>query len=468
MKVLKFGGTSIGTAERIRQLLPLVNDGERKIIVLSAMAGTTSKLEEIGKLLAEGQRPVAAALCEELREHYIAVTEDLFGKQGVRRISEDGTEPGKERKPDYQSKSDAAVKALASVNAIFSSLREFTLQEYSVRSEKSILAAGEMLSTELFHLYVRSQGEETTLLPALNFMRIDKDGEPDVYYIRENLEREMQTLGSEKLIITQGYICRNAFGEIDNLKRGGSDYTATLIGAAIKASEVQIWTDINGVHNNDPRYVSNTEVIRQLSYDEAAELAYFGAKILHPSSVLPVRGLNIPVILKNTMEPSDRGTVIGPVSNSTGYKAVAGKDGITVIRIKSDRMLLAYGFLRKIFEVFELFRTPIDMITTSEVAVSLTIDDTGRLEEISEELALLGRVEVDYNQSIICIVGNFIAEKAGTTPEIFNALSGIPLRMISYGGSRHNVSVVVDSNMKKEALNRLGSALFKDNGYERE
>lgn len=468
MKVLKFGGTSVGSAERIRQLLPLVSDGERKIVVLSAMAGTTSKLEEIGKLLAQGQKPVAAALCEELREHYIAVTEDLFGKQGVRRIIEEGTEPGKQAEPDYQSKSDAAEKAFAAVDAIFSSLREFTLQEYSVRSEKSILAAGEMLSTELFHLYVRSQGEEATLLPALNFMRIDKDGEPDAYYIRENLEREMQPLGAEKLIITQGYICRNAFGGIDNLKRGGSDYTATLIGAAIKASEVQIWTDINGVHNNDPRYVDNTQVIRQLSYDEAAELAYFGAKILHPSSVLPVRALNIPVILKNTMEPSDRGTVIGPESKSTGYKAVAGKDGITVIRIKSDRMLLAYGFLRKIFEVFELFRTPIDMITTSEVAVSLTIDDTGRLGEIREELALLGRVEVDHNQSIICIVGNFIAEKAGTTPEIFNALSGIPLRMISYGGSRHNVSVVVDNNMKKEALNRLGSALFKENGHERQ
>ncbi|MCA1756430.1 MAG: aspartate kinase [Bacteroidales bacterium] len=503
MKVLKFGGTSVGTAERIRQLLPLVNDGEKKIIVLSAMAGTTSKLEEIGKLLAQGHRPVAAALCEELREHYLAVTEELFGKNGGTRTTDYSLEPGadgkaekqaKEKKPvkrknqdkqgenltgdnenktDKQAetvtegKSEAAEKALASVNAIFSSLREFTLQEYSIRSEKSILAAGEMLSTELFHLYARSQGADATLVSALNFMRIDKDGEPDAFYIHENLEREMKSLEDKILIITQGYICRNAFGEIDNLKRGGSDYTATLIGAAIKVSEVQIWTDINGVHNNDPRYVRNTQVIRHLSYDEAAELAYFGAKILHPSSVLPVRALNIPVILKNTMEPSDRGTIIGPESKSTGYKAVAGKDGITVIRIKSDRMLLAYGFLRKIFEVFELFRTPIDMITTSEVAVSLTIDDTGRLEEIREELALLGRVEVDHNQSIICIVGNFIAETAGTTPEIFNALSGIPLRMISYGGSRHNVSVVVDSNMKTKALNRLGSTLFKENSDDR-
>jgi aspartate kinase len=292
-------------------------------------------------------------------------------------------------------------------------------------------------------------------------MRIDKDGEPDYFYIRENLQRELDKISNRKLIITQGFICRNSYGEVDNLKRGGSDYSASIIGAAILADEIQIWTDISGFHNNDPRFVEKTSVIRELSFDEAAELAYFGAKILHPSSVNPAREKGIPVRLKNTMEPDDEGTIISSSYISKGYKAVAAKDGITAVKIKSDRMLLAHGFLRKIFEVFEVYKTSIDMITTSEVAVSLTIDNTTQLDSIVKELQEFGQVEVDHGQTIICIVGDFIAEKSGTTLEIFNAMKGIPIRMISYGGSRHNVSLLIESKYKTEALKSLSKYLFK-------
>jgi aspartate kinase len=291
-------------------------------------------------------------------------------------------------------------------------------------------------------------------------MRIDKDGEPDSFYIEENIERELKNYQSENIIITQGFICRNAHGEIDNLKRGGSDFTASLIGAAINASEIQIWTDINGFHNNDPRFVENTKVIRELSFDEAAELAYFGAKILHPSSVNPAREKNIPVRLKNTMEPDDQGTLITSSSILQDYKAVAAKDGISVLRIRSDRMLMAYGFLRKVFEIFEAYRTPIDMITTSEVAVSITIDNSDFIKQIAKDLKELGTVEVEENQTIVCVVGDFRTEKTGSAPEIFEALNTIPLKMISYGGSPNSLSLLIDSSNKKEALRLLSKHLF--------
>jgi aspartate kinase len=291
-------------------------------------------------------------------------------------------------------------------------------------------------------------------------MRIDKDGEPDSFYIEENIERELKNYPSEKIIITQGFICRNAYGEIDNLKRGGSDFTASLIGAALKAKEIQIWTDINGFHNNDPRFVENTKVIRELSFDEAAELAYFGAKILHPSSVNPARERNIPVRLKNTMEPEDIGTLITSSSVLQDYKAVAAKDGISVLRIRSDRMLMAYGFLRKVFEIFEAYRTPIDMITTSEVAVSITLDNPEFIKQIAKDLKELGTVEVEENQTIICIVGDFRTEKTGSAPEIFEALNTIPLKMISYGGSPNSLSLLIDTSNKTEALRLLSKHLF--------
>lgn len=303
----------------------------------------------------------------------------------------------------------------------------------------------------------KEAGLSASLLPALNFMRIDKDGEPDRFYIEENLKRELKNHRRTDLIVTQGYICRNAYGEVDNLKRGGSDYSATIIGAVLNVSEIQIWTDINGLHNNDPRYVSGTRVILELSFDEAAELAYFGAKILHPSSVVPAREKGIPVRLKNCLQPDDKGTIISSTYKKQGYKAVAAKDGITVIKIKSDRMLQAYGFLRKIFEIY---RTAIDMITTSEVAVSLTIDDDTNLDEIVRDLKELGTVEVESNQTIICIIGDFIAERTGTTVELFHALKEIPLRMISYGGSRHNVSILTNGKYKAEALKSLNNQLF--------
>jgi aspartate kinase len=291
-------------------------------------------------------------------------------------------------------------------------------------------------------------------------MRIGKDGEPDAFYIEENIERELKNYTAEKIIITQGFICRNAYGEIDNLKRGGSDFTASLIGAAVNASEIQIWTDINGFHNNDPRFVKNTKVIRDLSFDEAAELAYFGAKILHPSSVNPAREKNIPVRLKNTMEPNDIGTLITSSSVLQDYKAVAAKDGISVLRIRSDRMLMAYGFLRKVFEIFEAYRTPIDMITTSEVAVSITIDNPEFIKQIAKDLDELGSVEVEENQSIICVVGDFRTERTGSAPEIFEALNTIPLKMISYGGSPNSLSLLIDTSNKTEALRLLSEHLF--------
>ncbi|TFH33846.1 MAG: aspartate kinase [Bacteroidia bacterium] len=436
MKVYKFGGTSAGSAERIKALLPLTINGDSKIVVLSAMAGTTNDLVRITELLFNSEKAVAAGLVEEMRQNYYNVVNDLLSKPEI--ISE----------------------GMELINCHFDHIRGFTLKDFSKGMARAIVAQGELISTALFRLYAVEQGIKATLLPALSYMRIDKDGEPDMYYITQNLKRELSGHIDSQLIITQGFICRNAFGEVDNLKRGGSDYTATIIGAAINAEEVQIWTDINGVHNNDPRYVENTSVIRQLSFDEAAELAYFGAKILHPSSVNPARMKNIPVRLKNTMEPKDEGTLIWTQGEGRGYKAVAAKDGISVVKIKSDRMLMAYGFLRKVFEIFEIYKTPIDMITTSEVAVSLTIDNIASIGRIVEELEQFGTVEVDRNQSIICIVGNFIAEEAGTTLEIFSALKDIPVRMISYGGSRHNVSIVVDSALKVAALKSLSANLF--------
>jgi aspartate kinase len=313
----------------------------------------------------------------------------------------------------------------------------------------------------LFYLLLQEREIKSVLLPALNFMRIDKDGEPDYFYIEENIKRELRKKASENIIITQGYICRNAVGEIDNLKRGGSDFTASIIGAALKVSEIQIWTDISGLHNNDPRFVENTKVIRELSFDEAAELAYFGAKILHPSSVNPAREKNIPVRLKNTMEPEDEGTLITSNSVLLDYKAVAAKDGISVLRIRSDRMLMAYGFLRKVFEIFEAYRTPIDMITTSEVSVSITIDNPQYLTQIAKDLRELGTVEVEENQTIICIVGDFRIDRTGSAPEIFLALNTIPLKMISYGGSPNSLSLLIDTTNKTKALRLLSKHLFE-------
>jgi len=433
---MKFGGTSVGSPDRMRAIIPLISDEERKIVVLSAMSGTTNSLIEIADLLYADKRDEASLKIEELREKYHNVVGDLYSTEDFRKSGHE------------------------LINSHFDYIRNFTLRVFTKLQEKAILAQGELISTSLFCNLLKEKQIPAVLLPALNFMRIDKDGEPDSFYIKENLKRELKPFQSENIIITQGFICRNAYGEIDNLKRGGSDFTASLLGAVLNVSEIQIWTDINGFHNNDPRFVEKTKVIRELSFDEAAELAYFGAKILHPSSVNPAREMNVPVRLKNTLEPEDEGTLITSNCVLKDYKAVAAKDGISVLRIKSDRMLMAYGFLRKVFEIFEAYKTPIDMITTSEVSVSLTIDNSEYINQIANDLKELGSVEIEQDQSILCIVGDFRTERTGSAPEIFEALNTIPLKMISYGGSPYSLSLLIDTSDKVKALNLLNKHLF--------
>lgn len=437
MKVIKFGGTSVGSPERMKKVADLVAN-ENAIVVLSAVSGTTNALTEIAQLLYKNERNLAKHSIQDLlKQYYSFVTELLSSEQQL-------------------------TKAKDLIVSHFSHIDSFTEDLFTIHEEKTILAQGELISTALFQLYLEEKGINSCLLPALDFMRIDKDLEPDNYYIQHNLERELKLCHS-KLYITQGYICRNVFGEIDNLKRGGSDYTASLIGAAIQASEIEIWTDIDGMHNNDPRIVDNTFSIESLSYDEAAELAYFGAKILHPASVYPAQLSGIPIWLKNTMEPNKLGTKIAKEIEEREFTAVAAKDGITAIKIKSGRMLLAYGFLRKIFDIFERYKTPIDVITTSEVAVSITIDDNTNLDAIQEELSYLGEVEINKNLSIVCVVGNFSHESMGSGNQIFDSLQNIPIRMVSYGGSQHNVSIVIETEYKKDALVALNNGLFNQN-----
>ena len=436
MKVLKFGGTSVGTADKIKKVAGIINNNSKKIVVLSAMSGTTNSLEEISKSLFKGEKKLAIDKINILKNKYSKVVTELF-------VSD-----------------DYINKASGLINHHFEYLVSFTKDMYTVYEERAVLAQGELISVALMHFYLEEQNISSKIIPALNFMRIDKVLEADEFYIKENLNRELEQAKDTEILLTHGYICRNAYGEIDNLKRGGSDYTASLIGAAANADEIQIWTDITGFHNNDPRFVENTYSLEELSFDEAAELAYFGAKILHPSSVLPAKKANIPVWLKNTMKPEELGTKITDKDTDGEIKAVAAKDNIIAIKIKSDRMLLAHGFLRKVFEIFERYKTPIDMITTSEIAVSVTIDKQEFLTDIVKELEQYANVEVDNNQTIICAVGNLIAESKGIALKVIDALKDIPLRMISYGGSKHNVSVLINTDDKVKALNSLNKKLF--------
>jgi aspartate kinase len=442
MKVLKFGGTSVGSAERMKALVSLINNNEPKIVVLSAMSGTTNALVEIANALYTRENDKAKKLIDALEKKYEEVLKGLF------------------QSPPFKGGQGGFEKGQELVKNHFEFIRSFTLDMFTANEEKAILAQGELLSTALEHFYFEKIGIDSVLLPALNFMRIDENDEPDLKYIEENLKAELKKYPGKKLFITQGYICRNAFGEIDNLKRGGSDYTATLIGAALTAEEIQIWTDIDGMHNNDPRIVEKTFPVTELSFDEAAELAYFGAKILHPTCVLPAQKRKVPVRLLNTMQPRAKGTVITEKVSSDRITAVAAKDGIIAIKIKSARMLLAYGFLRSVFEIFERYKTPIDMITTSEVAVSVTIDHDKNLDAIIKELKEFCTVELDKDQTIVCVVGSFSAEKQGVAAKILESLKNIPLRMISYGGSENNVSVLIDSKYKKDALVALNKGLF--------
>lgn len=435
MIIRKFGGTSVGSVKMMKQVEQIISDDSPQIIVLSALSGITDWLLKISNLLHENSQQDVLDSISKMRTYYIDFANNLLVDQSL--IDE----------------------AIYFINLRSEYLMGFSNRMYNLLQEKALLSDGEIISSYLFYLYLKEKKYDCVLLSALSFMRIDKDLEPDEYYIKENLNRIIESNPS-KIYITQGFICRNAFGEIDNLKRGGSDYSATLIGAALNAETIEIWTDIDGVHNNDPRFVENTNPLRDISFEEAAELAYFGAKILHPSSLQPARRNKIPVLLKNTMARNNAGTTISSEIKSVGIKAVAAKDGITAVRIKSARMLNAYGFLRKVFEVFEVYKTSIDMITTSEVAISVTIDNDYFLQDIVRDLSLFCEVEIERNQTIIAVVGVMRTNKKGYAAQLFDALKNIPVKMISYGASDYNISLLTDSIYKIKALNAIHTRIF--------
>ena len=436
MKVLKFGGTSVGTPQRMKDVVKLIADGEQKIVVLSAMSGTTNSLVEISDYLYNKNPEGANETINSLEKKYRKHVDELYT-----------TDKMKQQTLDF-------------LKEVFGYLRSFTKGIFTMYEEKIIVGQGEIISTNMVTNYLIEQGYNAVLIPALEFMRTDKNSEPDLEYIREKLQVQLEQNPGKEIYITQGFICRNAYGEVDNLQRGGSDYTASLIGAAIGASEIQIWTDIDGMHNNDPRFVENTSPVNHLHFEEAAELAYFGAKILHPTCVQPAKYAGIPVKLLNTMDPSAPGTVISNETEHGKIKAVAAKDNITAIKITSSRMLLAYGFLRKVFEIFETYKTSIDMIATSEVGVSVSIDNVTNLPTIVNELKKLGHVQVDSDMCIICVVGDLDAQNVGFESKATEALKDIPVRMISYGGSNHNISFLISAEDKKHALQSLSNHLF--------
>ncbi len=438
MKVMKFGGTSVGSPERMKGVASLVTEsGEPTFIVLSAMSGTTNSLVEISDYLYKKNPEGANEVINNLEKKYMQHVEELYS-----------TEEMKQATREF-------------LQGEFNYLRSFTKDLFTSFEEKSIVAQGEMMSTNMVVNYLKEQGVKAVLLNALDFMRTDKNAEPDPQYIKEKLAAIMEQNEGYQIYITQGFICRNAYGEIDNLQRGGSDYTASLIGAALPADEIQIWTDIDGMHNNDPRVVEHTEAVRQLNFEEAAELAYFGAKILHPTCVQPAKYAGIPVRLKNTMDPKADGTIIDNVLVRGKIKAVAAKDNITAIKIKSSRMLLATGFLRKVFEIFESYQTPIDMIATSEVGVSMSIDNDAHLNDIVNELKKYGTVTVDSDMCIICVVGDLDWSNVGFETIATDAMKNIPVRMISYGGSNYNISFLIKEKDKKQALQNLSNVLFE-------
>lgn len=438
MKVMKFGGTSVGSPERMKGVASLVTEsGEPTFIVLSAMSGTTNSLVEISDYLYKKNPEGANEVINNLEKKYMQHVEDLYSTDEMKKTTREF------------------------LQGEFNYLRSFTKDLFTSFEEKSIVAQGEIMSTNMVINYLKEQGVKAVLLSALDFMRTDKNAEPDPQYIKEKLAAIMEENQGYQIYITQGFICRNAYGEVDNLQRGGSDYTASLIGAALPADEIQIWTDIDGMHNNDPRVVEHTEAVRQLNFEEAAELAYFGAKILHPTCVQPAKYAGIPVRLKNTMDPKADGTIIDNVIVRGKIKAVAAKDNITAIKIKSSRMLLATGFLRKVFEIFESYQTPIDMIATSEVGVSMSIDNDAHLNDIVNELKKYGTVTVDSDMCIICVVGDLDWSNVGFETIATDAMKNIPVRMISYGGSNYNISFLIRERDKKQALQNLSNVLFE-------
>ncbi len=437
MKVMKFGGTSVGSPQRMKEVTKLITkSGEPVFVVLSAMSGTTNSLVEISDYLYKKNADGANEVINRLEQNYLRHTQELYSGEEYRQLTNDF------------------------LREEFQYLRSFTKELFTSFEEKNIVAQGEIMSTNMVVNYMKEQGIDAVLVNALDFMRTDKNAEPDPIYIKEKLNAILEKESNHQVYITQGFICRNAYGEIDNLQRGGSDYTASLIGAAVNAEEIQIWTDIDGMHNNDPRIVDKTEPVHQLHFEEAAELAYFGAKILHPTCVQPAKYAGIPVRLLNTMDPDAEGTTI---SNATEYgkiKAVAAKDNIIAIKIKSSRMLLATGFLRKVFEIFESYQTPIDMVCTSEVGVSMSIDNSAHLGEIVDELKKYGTVTVDTGMCVVCVVGDLDWSNIGFETRVLDAMKNIPVRMISYGGSNYNISFLVREEDKKRSLQSLSHMLF--------
>lgn len=436
MKVMKFGGTSVGSATRIQNVAKLIINGGRNVIVLSAMSGTTNTLLEIAGYFYNHNIDGAKETITRLEQKYQATINELYSSD------------------EYKS------KASEYVGELFKYISGFYKQLFTSKEEKIIVAQGELISSHLMAFYLQEQGIKAQLIPALDFMKIDMQGEPDQDYIREHILPLIEEAKEADVIITQGFICRNSHDEIDNLKRGGSDYTASLIGAAISAEEIQIWTDIDGMHNNDPRIVKGTRPVRHLQFEEAAELGYFGAKILHPTCIQPAKFANVPVRLLNTMQPDALGTIINNVPEPGTIKAVAAKDNITAIKIKSSRMLLAHGFLRKVFEIFESYQTSIDMICTSEVGVSVSIDDTRHLNEIVHDLKKYGTVTVDLDMCIICVVGDMDWENLGFESKVLSSLKNIPIRMVSFGGSNYNISLLVREEDKNAALIALSAGIF--------
>ena len=438
MKVMKFGGTSVGSPQRIKNVASLISDEKQKFVVLSAMSGTTNSLVEISDYLSKNNPLGANNIIKKLEGIYCKHVDELYSTEEYKQITK------------------------RFIIDEFKYLRSLTKQGYSTTREKEILAQGEIISTNMMTNYLKECGKNVCLLSALDFMQITEDDEPDLLYTEQHLKKILDNNHGYNIYITQGFICRNSKGEVDNLKRGGSDYTASLIGSAINAEEIQIWTDIDGMHNNDPRIVDKTAPVRQLHFEEAAELAYFGAKILHPTCIQPAKYANIPVRLLNTMDPTAPGTLISNDTEKGKIKAVAAKDNITAIKIKSSRMLLAHGFLRKVFEIFESYQTSIDMICTSEVGVSVTIDNTKHLNEILDDLKKYGTVTVDKEMCIICVVGDLEWENVGFEAKALDAMRNIPVRMISFGGSNYNISFLIRECDKKVALQSLSDMLFND------
>ena len=438
MIVMKFGGTSVGSPQRMKHVAELVTSQKEPVmLVLSAMSGTTNSLIAIGDYLQKGNQEGAHDEINKLEAKYYGHIDELYSTE------------------------QAKKEITAFMDDVFSYLRSFTKDVFTSLEQKQIVSQGEIISTNMFYQYLKEAGCDCVLLNALDFMRTDKNAEPDMTFIKEKLENTLTATGKKQVYITQGFICRNSYGEVDNLLRGGSDYSASIIGAVANASEIQIWTDIDGMHNNDPRIVDNTKPVHQLHFEEAAELAYFGAKILHPTCVQPAKYANIPVRLLNTMDPEAEGTTISNRQEKGTIKAVAAKDNITAIKIKSSRMLLASGFLRKVFEIFESFNTSIDMICTSEVGVSVTIDDTSHLGDIAAELKKYGNVTIDMNMCIICVVGDLEWSNIGFETIATDAMKDIPVRMVSYGGSNYNISFLIKEEDKARALTSLSKTLFK-------